>query len=126
MDNLECKNKYIVYKHTFPNNKVYIGITSKNNVIERWGANGNGYKSQPVYNAIQYFGWENIQHEILYKDLSLEEAQKMERDLIIQYDSKLNGYNSTDGGEAHPDEEILFEYNDKLYTPENLAKLGVN
>ena len=33
---------YYVYKHTFPNNKVYIGITCRT-LEERWGKNGNGY-----------------------------------------------------------------------------------
>lgn len=30
---------YYVYKHTFPNNKVYIGITCRT-LEERWGKNG--------------------------------------------------------------------------------------
>lgn len=33
---------YYVYKHIFPNGKVYIGITCKK-PIYRWN-NGNGYK----------------------------------------------------------------------------------
>ena len=33
---------YYVYKHTFPNNKVYIGIT-KQKPIRRW-KNGTNYK----------------------------------------------------------------------------------
>ena len=35
-------NNYIVYKHTTPNNKMYIGITMQN-VNRRW-RNGDGYK----------------------------------------------------------------------------------
>ena len=37
--------EYSVYKHTFPNGKVYIGIT-KQNPLKRW-RNGTGYKGQP-------------------------------------------------------------------------------
>ena len=33
---------FIVYKHTSPNGKVYIGIT-KQNPKQRWG-NGSGYR----------------------------------------------------------------------------------
>lgn len=44
-------NKYCVYKHTLPNEKIYIGITSQN-PIYRWD-NGKGYKGQFFYNAIK-------------------------------------------------------------------------
>ena len=53
---------YTVYKHTFPNNKVYIGITSQS-VSRRW-RNGEGYrnKQQLIYRAILKYGWDNIKH----------------------------------------------------------------
>lgn len=38
------KNNYTVYMHIFPNNKVYIGITSRNPKY-RWN-NGKNYKKQ--------------------------------------------------------------------------------
>lgn len=34
--------KYFLYKHTFPNGKVYIGITSRVNPERRW-LGGRGY-----------------------------------------------------------------------------------
>lgn len=47
---MACKD-YCVYKHTLPNNKVYIGITKQIPSL-RW-ANGRGYKhSNYFYNAI--------------------------------------------------------------------------
>lgn len=91
---------YIIYKHTFPNNKVYIGVTSQ--TPERRWQKGKGYIDQEyVYKAIQKYGWENIKHEILYVDLTYEEANKLEYELIsIVYKSYLreNGYNIDMGG----------------------------
>ena len=63
--------KYKVYKHTFPNGKIYIGITSKKNVKRRWGNGGSGYKDQTyMRNAINKYGWENVKHEILYEEFN--------------------------------------------------------
>lgn len=55
---------FLVYKHTFKDGKVYIGIT-KNNAKTRW-QNGKGYKQNiRMFKAIEKQGWDNIQHEIL-------------------------------------------------------------
>ena len=88
-------NTYIVYKHTSPNNKVYIGI-SKHDPKYRWLNNGRGYKTQTtLFNAIIKYGWINFKHEILYKDLSEEQALDKEEELIQQYKSydRRYGYN---------------------------------
>jgi group I intron endonuclease len=89
---------YSVYKHTTPNNKVYIGIT-KNNPEIRW-ANGLGYSHQIFFRAIVKYGWENIKHEILYTGLTKEQAIEKEIELIRLYDSTDpdKGYNITEGG----------------------------
>ena len=91
---------YIVYKHTSPSNKVYIGITSmKPN--ERWN-NGEGYSRQAhFYSAIQKYGWDNFKHEILCEGLSKEDAINKEIELIAYYNSnnRKYGYNQTTGGE---------------------------
>ena len=90
-------NDYLVYKHTCPNNEVYIGIT--NNKPEKRWSNGEGYSGQWFYNAIKEFGWNNIKHEILFTDLSQEVAKKIEKELIIQYNSWVpgRGYNDIIG-----------------------------
>lgn len=91
---------YTVYKHTSPSNKVYIGITSRP-VKERW-AKGHGYNyNTHFWRAIQKYGWDNFQHEILYENLSKEEASKLEIELIAKFDSmnQAKGYNLTTGGE---------------------------
>lgn len=88
-------NSYIVYKHTSPSSKVYIGIT-KFDPKYRWLNNGRGYKTQTtLFNAIIKYGWINFKHEILYKDLSEEQALDKEEELIQQYKSydRRYGYN---------------------------------
>ena len=94
---------YIVYQHKNKiNNKVYIGITSRT-PQERWGNQGCNYKSSPYfYNSIQKYGWDNFEHNILYTDLTKEEACKKEQELIKQFNSMNRefGYNSTSGGEV--------------------------
>lgn len=93
---------YIVYKHTSPNNKVYIGITCKD-PKRRW-QNGNGYStSVKFYRAIQKYGWENIKHEILFENLTKEQAEQKEIELIAFYNStdERFGYNISSGGENH-------------------------
>ena len=74
--------KYCVYKHIFPNNKVYIGVTCRKPEY-RWD-NGNGYTNtqRKIYNAIQKYGWENVKHEILFENLTKEEAEQKEIELI--------------------------------------------
>lgn len=90
------ENKYIVYKHVFPNGKSYIGIT-KREPEERWNY-GKGYKTQPkIYNAIKKYGWENIDHFIIAKNLYEKEAKELEENLIIADDTIVNGYNQSFG-----------------------------
>ena len=91
---------YIVYKHTCPNNKVYIGITSRN-PEKRW-KKGYGYvDNEHFYRAIKKYGWENIKHEILYENLEENEAYEKEKELIKKYGSNNyeKGYNKSIGGE---------------------------
>lgn len=95
------ENNYIVYCHTTPNGKRYIGITCRK-PNERWGNNGNRYcNNKHFYNAIQKYGWNNIKHEILYDGLDSETAQMYEKFFIFAYDSanREHGYNNTLGGE---------------------------
>lgn len=98
--------KYCVYLHTinksvsgYTHKKYYVGIS--NNIERRWENDGENYKRQVFYNAIQKYGWKNIKHEILFKDLTKEEAMKKEKEMILKYNSKLgnSGYNVSDGGE---------------------------
>lgn len=90
---------FVVYKHTSPSEKVYIGITNQK-PERRWRSDGSGYRqNEQFYNAIKKYGWDSFKHEILYTDLSLEDALKIEKDLIQEYQLYKNGYNKSVGGD---------------------------
>lgn len=94
-------NNYCVYIHTTPSGKVYIGITSKP-VEKRW-LNGRGYRrNEHFWNAIQKYGWDNIEHTVLASGLSKEEASEVEKMYISLFRSHeiKHGYNLTEGGET--------------------------
>lgn len=91
--------KFIVYRHTSPSGKVYVGITHQK-PIERWLTDGSGYKRHPhFYNAILKYGWDNFKHEILLEDRTESEAKYAERYLIKWYKLHNNCYNVSDGGD---------------------------
>lgn len=89
---------YTLYMHTTPDEKRYVGVTSRQPEI-RWG-NGWGYYGQPFFDAVKQFGWDNIKHEIIFENLTEEEAHEKERELIAFYNStdRKYGYNSSSGG----------------------------
>lgn len=92
-------NNYSIYKHTFPDGKIYIGASI--NPEKRW-ANGHGYSFNHEFNkAIKKVGWNNIKHEILYEGLTKEEAEQKETELILFYNSnnKNKGFNKSKGGQ---------------------------
>ena len=92
---------YLVYKHTTPSGKIYIGITGKN-AKKRW-KNGLGYQSSPYFwRAIQKYGWDSIKHEILHEGLTKEEACEYEKRYIEEYNAtdRRYGYNQKSGGET--------------------------
>lgn len=92
---------YVVYKHTTPSGKVYIGIT-KQKPERRW-QNGNGYKdNEHFYRAILKYGWGNIKHEIVCTGLNKWQACRVEQSLIKYFDSTNpdKGYNNSIGGEC--------------------------
>lgn len=94
---------YTVYKHqNKTNGKVYVGITMQE-PEKRWGNNGINYKSSPrFYSAIQKYGWDNFDHDILFENLTHDEACLKEQELIKFYNSMNRefGYNSTSGGDV--------------------------
>ena len=95
---------WTVYEHITPSGKRYIGITSQK-PEKRW-QNGRGYPNNKSFNsAIEKYGWDEIQHNIISKDLTEKEAKWLENYLICYYwtfvgfkNSK--GYNMTLGGEG--------------------------
>ena len=94
--------KYIIYMHKLKkDNRLYIGITCQE-PKKRW-QNGLGYKHSSYFrNAIKKYGWNNFEHIILYNNLTREEAQSKEIELIKKYKSNIKGYgfNINEGGFA--------------------------
>lgn len=98
---------YCVYKHTSPSGKVYIGMSC--DPKKRWNS-GKGYiDNYHFWRAIQKYGWDNIKHEILYEDLSLEDAMRIETELIkeLKCTDRNFGYNLMEGSHGPFSEESL-------------------
>lgn len=110
------EKKWCVYCHTNKvNGKKYIGITSLL-PIRRWGLSGQGYKTQYFKRAIDKYGWDNFEHEILFENIQKEEAKEIEIELILKYKTKNKnlGYNLTNGGEGSTGVVITEETRQKL------------
>lgn len=86
------EGQYIVYEFTFPNSKKYYGYAL--DAQTRW-QNGHGYKGQKVGEAIEEFGWENVEKKIIAKNLTKDNAKMLEKSLIkaTNSDISLLGYN---------------------------------
>lgn len=99
---MQSDKKFIVYIHRLKNDgRVYVGQTCTS-LEQRSGSNGYKYKHCPkFYHAIQKYGWENFQHIVIYKNLTLEQANIKEQELIKLYNSIENGFNLVPGGRNH-------------------------
>ena len=74
------ENNYSVYQHVTPDGLYYFGQTQ--NVERRWSRNGAEYKTTSLYPYIEKYGWDNIQHIVLFKDQTKENALWIEDFLI--------------------------------------------
>lgn len=103
------RTDWCVYIHTNKiNEKKYVGVTCRDPKI-RW-ASGNGYRRPPkqgdaashFYHAIQKYGWDNFDHEIIQNGMNHSEAALLEKELIAKYDTTnpQKGYNVTAGGDG--------------------------
>lgn len=93
---------FLVYMHTNRiNGKKYIGQTCQNPPSARWGTDGCNYKKNDHFtNAIEKYGWDSFDHDILAENLTLAEADLIEATLIDFFDT-MNpeyGYNKKMGG----------------------------
>lgn len=113
---MESETNFCVYMHTNRfNGKKYIGITGQK-PTRRWH-NGWGYVECPAFfNAIKKYGWDAFQHEILYTELTREQAAQLEVEMIAKYQTQNpeKGYNLSEGG-THP-----------VMTAETRAKMGAS
>ena len=90
------KKLYIVYVHITPDGMYYYGVT--NNIKNRWKGNGIGYKETSLQPYIEKYGWENIQHKVLFENLPKEDALKIEDSLIVSGWEKGNCINKYRSG----------------------------
>ena len=93
---------FCVYCHTNKiNGKQYIGITSQK-PEQRW-AKGKGYMHNTyMRRAVDKYGWDAFEHEVLYEGLTKEEAEAKEIELIAERNTlNPNGYNAEKGGNLH-------------------------
>lgn len=98
MGGISNRNNYCVYIHTNKvNGKMYVGQTF--NIKERWRCSGKNYfASVKFFNAIKKYGWDAFNHAVIKDNLSREEADALEKELIKKYDTIKNGYNLKEGG----------------------------
>lgn len=93
---------YSVYVLIFPNGKRYVGLT-RQKLEKRWRC-GQGYRNQTiVYNAIKEAGgWENVKHEVVAENVSIEVGKEKEKELIKKYQTQnpKYGYNTKNGGQT--------------------------
>ena len=91
---------YYVYAHINKiNGKMYVGQTSQR-PTKRWN-HGHGYKGcDYFYYAIQKYGWDNFDHEIIASNLTKNEADNFEKLLIDRLNllDPTYGYNLREGG----------------------------
>lgn len=118
------KKGYTVYCHTLFDGRKYIGVTSQN-VSRRW-RNGKGYEGDNrFFDAIQKYGWESFDHEIIATNLSETDAHKLEKKLIKENNTQdiLHGFNTAGGGKGftNPSEERRKELSE-MFTKINTGK----
>lgn len=72
-----------------------------------------------MYRAIQKYGWDNIEHNILFENLTQEQAFEKEKELIAKYKTNITrygsnyGYDLTDGGEGSLGHKVTEELKQK-------------
>ena len=113
------ENNYKVYVHQNKiNGKLYVGQT-KQSLTDRFGLNGQRYKRCTKFcNAIQKYGWHNFNHILILDNLTLDEANILESELIKKYDTINNGYNLTTGGSSE------YQYPDEIRKQISLSRIG--
>jgi group I intron endonuclease len=105
-ENKDKEYHYTVYMYTFPNGKKYVGKT-RQSLKKRQGPSFKKYESSALlWDAIQEYGCESIQQDVLVEgDLTEEMSSELEEHFIEKYKTNANkyndpsyGYNLTSGG----------------------------
>lgn len=99
------------------NGKQYVGKTNRSAAIrykehtKDFVLNNNG--NRPLYRAMNKYGVESFNMKVIQSELSPQEAEELEIDLIHKLGTFNNGYNATVGGDGKTyrlisDEDIAF------------------
>ena len=129
------ENNYTVYQHVTPDNMYYFGQSQ--NVEKRWECNGIHYKETALYPYIEKYGWDNIQHIILFENQTKENALWIEDFLITTARedgvcinkqrsglvSKEEGYQQQMCKQYHEKNKDSIHERHKLYYKQNKDKL---
>jgi group I intron endonuclease len=113
--------KQVIYLFSFPNGKHYVGRTENfsNRLAEhKYNSKRRKYK---LYNAINMYGWDNIDKKVIEEVVDLKDAIIAEYKNILKYDSINNGYNiindTSAGGnvwDGRTDTQEYLEFCDKM------------
>ena len=103
--------KYVVYQHVTPDGMYYFGQT--NNIKRRWSSNGAGYKGTSLYPYIEKYGWDNIQHIVLFRDQTKENALFIENFLIETAREDGVCINKNRSGNISKEEDYYRDYDQK-------------
>lgn len=128
---MNIENKEIlgyVYKvENMVNGSIYIGITTNDLASRKIDhlqktKTGSGIK---FHEAIATFGEDNFNWEVIDTSFDTNDLAKKEKNYIIEYDSKENGYNGSAGGEIA---KKVYQYDLKdgslIATYETLTEAG--
>ena len=130
------KKLFIVYVHITPDGMYYYGVTSQK-VERRWKGNGRYYKTTSLQPYIEKYGWENIQHIVLFRDQTKEDALWIEDFLIttaredgVCINQRRSGYVSKEEGYQQQISKHNYEQNrekrleqEKQYREQNKDKI---
>lgn len=129
------ENNYSVYQHVTPDGMYYFGQT--NNIKRRWRNNGAEYKRTALQPYIEKFGWDNIQHIVLFRDQTKEDALWIE-DFLIEtaredgvcinknrsgYVSKEEGYNQQQCKQYYETNKGQVQERHKMYYETNKGQI---
>lgn len=109
--------------------KSYIGCT-KTSIHVRWNGHcycASNHSNLHFHRAIQKYGIDNWTHEILESDLeSKQDASESERYWISWYDTFINGYNMTPGGDGVHELSPLEKERHRFLTSQGVIKAYQN
>ena len=125
----EEKRDHKIYKYTNKvNGKVYIGRTCQT-LKRRAHVDGSEYKNCTYFwRAIQKYGWENFEGEIVEENLTDEEAFEKEAFYMKEFGSldRNRGYNTLEGGHQYYSDNSRKKIGNRVISEETRKKISRN